>query len=98
MTRSHTSQGKGSQSLFKLNGERSIHLVQNSNEGMIYLTPLRKGWHELARSKGLPLCTESKGGNGSVETDPMLPPGSANGAGYFPQFFFSFFTTHGDHA
>lgn len=42
MTRSHTLLGKGSQSLFKLNGERSIHLVQNSNEGMIYLTPSAK--------------------------------------------------------
>lgn len=42
MTRSHTLQGKGSQYLNKLNTERSIHLVQNSNEGMIYLIPSAK--------------------------------------------------------
>lgn len=42
MTRSHTLQGKGSHSLFKLNGERSIHSVQNPNEGMIYLIPSAK--------------------------------------------------------
>jgi len=88
MTRSHSILGKGSDSLNKCNGERSIHLVQNSNEGMIYLTPLRKGCPQMSRHIGLSVCTESKGGIGSVETDPMLPPGSANGAGYFPQFFF----------
>lgn len=42
MTRSHTLLGKGSHSLFKLNGERSIHSVQNPNEGMIYLIPSAK--------------------------------------------------------
>jgi len=30
---------KGSQEVNKLNVERFIHFVQNSNEGMIYLTP-----------------------------------------------------------
>jgi len=97
MTRSHTLLGKGSHSLFKLNGERSIHSVQNPNEGMIYLTPLRKGCPQMSRHIGLSVCTESNGGIGLLESDPYLPPGSAHRAGYFPQFFFCFFTTHGDH-
>ena len=42
MTRSHIIQGKGSQYLNKLNTERFNHLVQNSNEGMIYLIPSAK--------------------------------------------------------
>ena len=46
MTRSHLIQGKGSQYLNKLNTERSIHLVQNSNEGMIYLNPYAKDGKE----------------------------------------------------
>ena len=97
MTRSQHILGKGSDSLNKLNTERFNHLVQNSNEGMIYLTHLHKGCPQMREHIGLSVCTESKGGNGSVETDPMLPPGSAYRAGYFPQFFFQFFTTHGDH-
>jgi hypothetical protein len=91
MTRSHTSQGKGSQALNKLNGEPLIHSVQNPNEGMIYLIPLRKGCPQMSRHIGLSVCTESKRGNGSVESDPMLPPPSAYRAGYFPQFFLLFF-------
>lgn len=91
MTRSHMSQGKGSQALNKLNTERSIASVQNSNEGMIYLTPVRKGWPQMREHISLSLCTKSKGGYRLLETDPMLPRGSANGAGYFPQIFPSFF-------
>ena len=91
MTRSQPTLGKGSQSLNKLNGELSIHLVQNSNEGMIYLNPLLKGCPQMSRHIGLSVCTESKGGIGSVERDPMLPPGSGYGVGYFPQFFLLFF-------
>jgi len=90
MTRSQAYQGKGSQYLNKLNGELSIHLVQNSNEGMIYLNPLRKGWPQMRRSNGLWICTKPKGGIGLVETDPMLPPGSGYSVGYFPQFFPTF--------
>lgn len=51
MTRSHIIQGKGSQYLNKLNTERSIHLVQNSNEGMIYLTPSAKDGKEWLGAK-----------------------------------------------
>ena len=51
MTRSHIIQGKGSQYLNKLNTERSIHLVQNSNEGMIYLNPYAEDGKEWLGAK-----------------------------------------------
>ena len=91
MTRSHSILGKGSHPSFGLNTERSIRFVQNPNEGMIYLIPLRKGCTQMARSIGIALCTETKGGIGSVESDPMLPPPLALVVGYFPQIFPTFF-------
>ena len=91
MTRSQTILGKGSHPSFKRNDERSIRFVQNPNEGMIYLIPLRKGCPQMSRHIGIAPCNESKRGIGSVKSDPCSPPALAYSVGYFPQIFPTFF-------
>ena len=88
---------KGSQEVIKWNTERLIRSVLNPNEGMIYLTPLRKGCPQMSRHIGLSVCTESKGGNGSVESDPMLPPPLALTKGCPTQIFLTFFKKGSKH-
>lgn len=83
--------GKGSQEVNKSLVARLNALVQNPNEGMIYLNPSAKDGINYQQARHCSFVPKSRGGIGCVENDHYPPPAPHYSVGYLPQFFPPFF-------